>query len=694
MRYTGNTAAINRRLLPPGGRLYVPPAYYSVASDQAVQLDAAADWAATRINPEVDFLIDALSLYITAVGTEGNITAEIYSDSTALEPNGAYNPCTTDVAPTMTAANAPSPYVVNLVDNTGAAAEYSAAYDGWKALDSDPTGTQLQARNYVVIDETAIINNGDGTVGITITGHSLVANDYIRVTGTSNYDGYYTIVSVAANVINVTAAHVAETPSGANLRFQPTANYPLFLTLDLGAANAAAINSFGFTSKNVSSFPGAFTFWGSNEAAPAEYTDTDWTQINKVGGTGWSSETVAAAGVTRRFDATNATTYRWYRWKFTDVAATSPAYVLELSDIQLYATPMQAAPGTSLAVLDTIGSGDTADVWVRQALGTTYQCTRDAPIWLVLKGAASKDFSLSCRHVNTAEGSSHPDGVICKTSTDSGTAWTQLLQNSLPACLNLVINSTAEHCPKLYYGRWSGQYAYLPGAGVQTIPVAGVSLDCTALTADTDYYIYLYGNAGTLTLAASSSAVPTSSEGILVQTGATSRRLTGFMKAREIQTGYQGPVSCKSRREVVNADNLTVIPFGKDCPYYSATSIAEADDNEWHELTAFVLSCVSLGKTQYSLRMELQFDRAGQLYIAQDCIIPPDYTPASQAPAGVYTSHEAVRQDRLLTGSYEFCPNYRRSHPSSTLNVLLWADQVGTSNGLVCRARISGWILC
>lgn len=68
-------------------------------------------------------------------------------------------------------------------------------------------------------------------------------------------------------------------------------------------------------------------------------------------------------------------------------------------------------------------------------------------------------------------------------------------------------------------------FVYESSAWTQkTIPDAGITVACTGLTNDTDYYLYVYDSAGTLTLDLSTTAT-TSQNGILVKSGATSRLL-------------------------------------------------------------------------------------------------------------------------------------------------------------------------
>jgi len=56
------------------------------------------------------------------------------------------------------------------------------------------------------------VNVGGGVVGMPCTAHGYVTGDPIVITGTTNYDGSYTVLSTTTtDQINITAAYVAET---------------------------------------------------------------------------------------------------------------------------------------------------------------------------------------------------------------------------------------------------------------------------------------------------------------------------------------------------------------------------------------------------------------------------------------------------------------------------------------------------
>jgi hypothetical protein len=83
-------------------------------------------------------------------------------------------------------------------------------------------------------------------------------------------------------------------------------------------------------------------------------------------------------------------------------------------------------------------------------------------------------------------------------------------------------------------------YCYESSTWTQkTIPDAGITVACTGLTNSTLYYLYVYDNAGTLTLDLTTTA-PTTQNGIQVKTAATSRTLiaTCYANASGAVTTY------------------------------------------------------------------------------------------------------------------------------------------------------------
>lgn len=70
-----------------GGRLVVTPAYMNTTSDSAFQANATDDRILFGWTQEVAHEISALSIYVTAVGTQGNITLGLYTADSDGEPD-------------------------------------------------------------------------------------------------------------------------------------------------------------------------------------------------------------------------------------------------------------------------------------------------------------------------------------------------------------------------------------------------------------------------------------------------------------------------------------------------------------------------------------------------------------------------------------------------------------------------------
>lgn len=364
--------------------------------------------------------------------------------------------------------------------------------------------------------------------------------------------------------------------NGTRSNAAPTAPAPIYFTVDLGegvtlAVNKFRISSFSNASADIRAFPKAFTFWGSNGAAPAAQTDGDWTAL--TGSSAWTAETDPGAGFAKEYYVNNATGYRHYRLKITDRTGVN-AYVA-IGELEFFVAQLAQAPGTQLADLGTMGSGAAADAWIRKVLSTAYQCTRQSFLWIKFLGTAAKDFSFSTRRWNVAQGSMFPDGCITKTSTAAG-IWTQAEQDSKPALMNIVINSSANHCPQLHYGRRTGAYDYIPGVGIKQIPLAGISLACddltatsfTALSSGTRYNVDLYDNAGTLALVQYTTATSESAEGIIQ--GAANRKFLGIMYVINLVSTKQGPIDVMDARLLRNLGRPKLV--GKHSPYAAFTT--------------------------------------------------------------------------------------------------------------------------
>lgn len=65
----------------PGGRLFVPAAYYQTTGSQNTTLDAANDLVSFSWIQECDMALSSLSVHVGAVTTQGNINLDLYTDS-------------------------------------------------------------------------------------------------------------------------------------------------------------------------------------------------------------------------------------------------------------------------------------------------------------------------------------------------------------------------------------------------------------------------------------------------------------------------------------------------------------------------------------------------------------------------------------------------------------------------------------
>ena len=109
----------------------------------------------------------------------------------------------------------------------------SVAYDGTYTLGDQTSGGE----NLVVITATytaetflgtetiaransSAIDNGDGTVGLPCPGHGFTAGQSVEISGTTNYDGSYTLpdqTSGSEDVVVITATYVAEAITGGSI---------------------------------------------------------------------------------------------------------------------------------------------------------------------------------------------------------------------------------------------------------------------------------------------------------------------------------------------------------------------------------------------------------------------------------------------------------------------------------------------
>jgi hypothetical protein len=329
----------------------------------------------------------------------------------------------------------------------------------------------------------------------------------------------------------------------------------------------------------------------------------------------------------------------------------------ELFEADSAGEPTGSQMGDDIAIV----TGSSADVWVRSSWTATssHALLRGKRYCLVFRRAASddEDVSLSYRRENTAQGSMFPDACWSKETTDGGSTWTDLEQDSVPALLNVILNSQADDVPQLKFGRESGQYVYIPGVGSMLIPEEAISLDCSALTAATEYFVYLYNDSGTLTLEASETGW-TISEGLGVKTGATSRLLLGILYPIDVLgTGDQAPVDVMDRRLLAYHGMRKTI--GKLNPYTAETSYTSTFTGwkTWMDNDDWKIEWVNIGGATFEVSLSHQNGSPWQGYgIAIDSA-----TELHRNSSQSYTYQSHSENSAFLV--CKLAPGYHYSYP-------------------------------
>jgi hypothetical protein len=202
------------------------------------------------------------------------------------------------------------------------------------------------------------------------------------------------------------------------------------------------------------------------------------------------------------------------------------------------------------------------------------------------------------------------------------------------------------------------------------IPDDGVLLDCSALTAGTEYYVYLYDSSGTLTLEASTT-VPTTNEGIQVKTGATSRRYLGMIVPKALISTHQGAVDVKDRRLVSNLYNRRLVSVGKDNPYSGYTTFTPTTSvyghdiwEKWNNADDWKAELVLCGSQHVGLHAFARYgtNNSGKIGIGVDQITPEgDGNPAtigwgSYNADTLYVPHTVILSATLTPGYHYAIP--------------------------------------
>lgn len=84
--------------------------------------------------------------------------------------------------------------------------------DKWEMLPIGAYGTWGTDANLIELtrdDFTAVADAGGGDITVTSSGHGLVVGQYVRIEGTTNYDGEYVVQAVTTDTFDVTATYVS-----------------------------------------------------------------------------------------------------------------------------------------------------------------------------------------------------------------------------------------------------------------------------------------------------------------------------------------------------------------------------------------------------------------------------------------------------------------------------------------------------
>ena len=282
----------------------------------------------------------------------------------------------------------------------------------------------------------------------------------------------------------------------------PSAPAPIYFGFSFGSAiaiNRIRVWALNSSDINVRGMPQGFVMHMSNVATPTWNTDTDWTQITGDVSTFTVLDPGALFGTAPQdFFFNNSTGYLHIRLKITGRSGAAQYTALGL--IEFFTAQVSGAPGTVLLDCGATASGSSASV----TLSTSFTATQLIPghaYWLTFLGSAGADFSLSEHNLGSGQAAEFPDGSLTKSTLDGGTTWNTSRQNGRLTCLNVILNPTAHRCVPLYYGQETGSNIALSSGAAwatETIPAAGIKVDCEAFSAATQGYAYVYKSGGVL----------------------------------------------------------------------------------------------------------------------------------------------------------------------------------------------------
>lgn len=299
--------------------------------------------------------------------------------------------------------------------------------------------------------------------------------------------------------------------------------------------------------------------------------------------TGDTSQALTQANTTRLRESWVAPIDRAFRYISVRLPAIAASGNLSwlFEDATVSASPVTIASGT-------ISSVDTTAKWVRIDLGasrqTYYGRTYRLTLWVA---EATTSISLGYGRQLPAQDSGLVVNCWAEISTNGGSNYSALQQNSRNAQIEIVVDSTANHSPQLLFGRCGlGKHIALYTGSfweLKEIPIEGLALNCESLTAidltsletilASPYYkVFVYDNSGSLAIEAAN-VDRTTQDGVYCKSGALTYREVGLVSGVTRIGSYVAPIRCRSINTFCNLNNTQYVEIFRQ-PYAANTSKA------------------------------------------------------------------------------------------------------------------------
>lgn len=188
-------------------------------------------------------------------------------------------------------------------------------------------------KNEQSIDNAAAVDKTGGLVGIPVTAHGLTPGMAIAIDDTTNYDGWYLIVSQTTNEIVITATYQAETFGGTEtIHEAPGPNTNVLTDLEEIAAGNGYSAGGEAVARNVTAGFDTLTEDDTNNQAYLQLQNVEWTA---------SGGSIPASGDGIRYpvlvdDAANV--LLWWDLETYDSISTGQKFTIQDAEISAIAT--------------------------------------------------------------------------------------------------------------------------------------------------------------------------------------------------------------------------------------------------------------------------------------------------------------------------------------------------------------------